>query len=368
MVGSLIMPQVINPHGLFDGDRVARLSREAFLHWSLFYVASNNYGRLEIDYHKLVAKIWHRRSDVPTQDEVAALIQEYVDAHLLFIYQTRGQLWGAWDTKITVKHYTQEDLRSPAPPEPTFTNWKEEYQATKVSASQGLSAFAKLVAGAHKPSASQSPGELPGNRRGIAGESPITVPQPIPLGVGVGEGVGVGNGVGEGIGDGERTYDVRDWSLSIGYIYTRFPGTDLAHKTIASALSSMPDIRDPELLLELKTLEFEGQKTAAYWVKKLPAHLQHRAADIRARRPKEFICKTCQDTRQVCKPELRGVPTSEWLLYAEKHGPDATYEPCPDCQAQSRASPFSPAEPAARIQPGAITQSPGLRVVGGNRA
>jgi hypothetical protein len=118
---------VINPAGLFHGDRLQKLSRMAYLHWPFLFVASNGYGRIEVAHHLILSRLG---KFTPSETELRGYIQEYACAHLLFLYHVGQKTWGQWDTdpKFLPHWKTAEDKRSPEPPEPEYTKWLREYR------------------------------------------------------------------------------------------------------------------------------------------------------------------------------------------------------------------------------------------------
>lgn len=44
---------IIDPEGLFSGDRLRRCSNLAQLHWPRLYLAANGFARLEINFAKI---------------------------------------------------------------------------------------------------------------------------------------------------------------------------------------------------------------------------------------------------------------------------------------------------------------------------
>jgi hypothetical protein len=60
---------IINADGLFGGDRLAMCSDKARLYWPYFFLASNGYGRLELNYPKIMNRAFHRFKKPPTEDE-----------------------------------------------------------------------------------------------------------------------------------------------------------------------------------------------------------------------------------------------------------------------------------------------------------
>ncbi len=151
---------VIDPEGLFNGDRLRRCSNAAQLHWPRLFLASDGFARLEINYARIIGRAYPTFNPVPSETEVQAWLQEYAENYLLFLYEVDGQLWGQWDTRADLlpRYKTAQDRRSPIPPEPAFTNWKRSYRAKK-------KAFPKCCG---------------------------SIPATFPCGGGVGVGVGVG--------------------------------------------------------------------------------------------------------------------------------------------------------------------------------
>jgi hypothetical protein len=123
---------IIDPDGLFYGDRMAKLSLLARLYWPYFFVASNANGRLELNYHRIANRVFARFPSVPSEHEINGYLKEYADAHLLFIYRFNGQVWAQWDVseKFLPTYKDAAAKRSPNPG-PAFLEWKNEYVKLK---------------------------------------------------------------------------------------------------------------------------------------------------------------------------------------------------------------------------------------------
>jgi hypothetical protein len=121
---------VIDPEGLFNGDRLRRCSNIAQLHWPRLFLASDGFARLEINYARIIGRAYPTFNPVPSVTELEAWIQEYADNYLIFLYQMDGQLWGQWDTRpeLLPRYKTAADRRSPEPPEGAFREWKRRYR------------------------------------------------------------------------------------------------------------------------------------------------------------------------------------------------------------------------------------------------
>lgn len=163
-----LLMAVINPEGLYQGDRLRRCSDEARMAFPHVYLSGNNYARLELNPIKIQATVFSTFNTPPSIEIITKWIQEYRAQGLLFIYSADGQLWGQWDTRQEwlPRHKNAADQRSPAPPQPAFDEWQERNR-TKKAATQALADDAEL---------------FPRVRREISASSPRGV------GVGVGEG------------------------------------------------------------------------------------------------------------------------------------------------------------------------------------
>lgn len=109
------------------------MSLMAQLYWPRFFVASNTCGRIELNYEKLTATAFASLPVKPTVEEFWGFVGEYYTAHLLFTYDSEGQIWGKWDTDpaLLPKHKLKQDLRSPEPPKDAWDLWVEQYKQRK---------------------------------------------------------------------------------------------------------------------------------------------------------------------------------------------------------------------------------------------
>jgi hypothetical protein len=125
------MPGFINAEGLFNGDRLRRCSNMAQLHFPRLFLASDGFGRLELNYARIVGVAYPTFHPIPSETELQAWIQEYIKTSSLFVFEVDGQLWGQWDTKpeFLPRYKTSVDKHSPIPPESAFTDWKRRYRA-----------------------------------------------------------------------------------------------------------------------------------------------------------------------------------------------------------------------------------------------
>jgi hypothetical protein len=167
---------IINPDGLFFGERMAKLSDKARLLWPHIFIASNTVGRIEVNYRKLLNRAFSDFKENPFTDEeeYVAIMGEYQEAHLLFCYTANGQIWGQWDTDkdMLPRYPLKADKKTPEPPAGEFQKWKDDYKNSKLSKPYKLKTFTLLPQKSEKACKNAS-------------------------------GVGVGVGGGEGVGEGE---------------------------------------------------------------------------------------------------------------------------------------------------------------------
>jgi len=125
---------IINSEGLFGGERLARCSDEAQLHWPRFFTASNSLARLELDYQKIIDVLYHNFRSKPTEEQVSSWLTEYNHNFLLYIYDAPdGSVWGQWltDKAYLSRYPTAADRRSPAPDENALEQYRQDYVSTK---------------------------------------------------------------------------------------------------------------------------------------------------------------------------------------------------------------------------------------------
>jgi hypothetical protein len=122
---------IIDPEGLFGGDRLRHCSNGAQLHWPRLFLASDGFARLEINYARIVGRAYPTFHPIPSELELQSYIQEYEQNFLLFLYEADGRFWGQWDTRseLLPRYKTAADRRSPSPPEPAFSTWKRRYRS-----------------------------------------------------------------------------------------------------------------------------------------------------------------------------------------------------------------------------------------------
>ena len=103
---------------MFDGQRLAACSDVAQLYWPRLFCAANGYARLELHYPTIAGRCFHGFRQVPTEDQVFAVVKEYADNFLVIPYHADGQLWIQFATldKFLRRRKTADDERSPAPP------------------------------------------------------------------------------------------------------------------------------------------------------------------------------------------------------------------------------------------------------------
>ena len=121
---------IIDPDGLFSGDRLRRCSNIAQLHWPRLFLASDGFGRLELNYARIVGRAYQTFRPIPSEPDINAVLLEFEENYLLFGYEIDGRLWGQWDTRLEFlpRYKTAADHRSPKPPEALFSEWLRRYR------------------------------------------------------------------------------------------------------------------------------------------------------------------------------------------------------------------------------------------------
>lgn len=171
---------VIDPQGLFDGDRLAACSDKAKVYWPFLYCASNGYARLEINTTQIRKKCFSGFLSPPQDLDIIEVLKEYANNFLVLVYEHEGKQWLQFDTsaKYLPKHKSKKDNESPAPNADELKEFTEGYINWKSAKSLNLQLFQKI---------SENFGKIRKNVRGTG----------IGIGVGIGEGIGTGVGFGK---------------------------------------------------------------------------------------------------------------------------------------------------------------------------
>ena len=117
---------IIDPDGLFHGKRLARCSDLAQWLFPRLLLASNGYGRLEIDFDRIRYEAFWTIRAKPTDDVLRKSFEEYAENFLLFLYEAENQTWGQWDVRSNwlPLYKNAIDRRSPAPDAEMFKKWQ----------------------------------------------------------------------------------------------------------------------------------------------------------------------------------------------------------------------------------------------------
>ena len=71
----------IDCDGLLKGKRLRRCSAKARLYWPYFFLMSNGYARVELDFEALADEFASFRDAAPSPDEIRGLFEEYEANH-----------------------------------------------------------------------------------------------------------------------------------------------------------------------------------------------------------------------------------------------------------------------------------------------
>jgi hypothetical protein len=211
---------IINPDGLFHGERLARCSDEAQLHWVRLFTASNTFGRIELSYRHIVNFAYSSFHKKPTEEQLAAWIQEYFQNYLLFVYDAEdGATWGQWLTSVEYlsRYHTAADRRSPEPDAKELELYRREYSASKSSKSLKINRFSKPFQTI--PNHNTQPEQLKGYGEvsqdeiemeadclaNLSAINDVLEPPELILDPVLGNGIGTGKGNGEGKGKKQNT-------------------------------------------------------------------------------------------------------------------------------------------------------------------
>ncbi len=236
---------IIDPEGLFHGDRLAQCSNLARLYWPYFFLVSNGYGRLEINYSRIVSRAFATFRPLPGETEIMDFVKEYARAHLLFLYPCGNQIWGQWDCKSgsLPRFKTMADQRSPVPPEPAYQQWLKAYRVENGSVQKFL-------------------------QQGIGG--------------GVGVGGGVGRKEAASVSTGGVSPPLAELPLTIQAIQEFYQAPDLAfvHRLVQAVQSADVEPDDAQIAAALRATHRKGQRSKALWLTTVPELLKSGGSDV----------------------------------------------------------------------------------------
>lgn len=143
---------IIDPEGLFGGERLSQCSDLAQLYWQRLYVAANTYGRLELSYSSIVSRVFRNFKTPPTEEQLWSVFEELAANYLAILYEVDGVWWAQFITnnKYLPRYKTVRDEQSPAPPEELVEQAQMDYREWKKAKSlrnQGFRKFSKVSEG-----------------------------------------------------------------------------------------------------------------------------------------------------------------------------------------------------------------------------
>ena len=141
------MMAIIDPDGLFSGERLASCSDAAQLYWPRFFIASNGYARLELSYTSIISKIFGNFQNPPKAEDVWSIFEEYSKNCLVILYRFEGVWWAQFDTseKYLPRFKKVRDEQSPAPTHEEMENHRKSYLKWKSSNSLQNETFRKTT-------------------------------------------------------------------------------------------------------------------------------------------------------------------------------------------------------------------------------
>jgi hypothetical protein len=138
---------IIDPDGLFSGERLAACSDLAQLYWPRFFLAANGCARLELSYKSLVSRVFGNFHKIPQSSEIWAIFREYEQTFLCVLYETEAGAWWcqfATSEKFLPKYKKTRDEMSPAPPADLMEKHRKGYLEWKRSKSFQNQSFQKI--------------------------------------------------------------------------------------------------------------------------------------------------------------------------------------------------------------------------------
>ena len=138
---------IVDPAGLFEGERLATCSDLGQLHWQRLFIAANGHARLELSYSAICNRVYKNFKKPPSEDELWGLFEEYARAFLVILYQSHGVWWCQFATskKYMPRYTTARDDASPPPPIELVNRHREGYTEWKRAKSLAHQRFRKFA-------------------------------------------------------------------------------------------------------------------------------------------------------------------------------------------------------------------------------
>jgi len=140
---------IVDPKGLFEGERLAACSDAAQLHWQRLFLAANGYACLELSYAAIVSNVYRSFKKPPAEDELWGFFEEYAANFLVILYQVDGIWWAqfACSAKYMPRYKTARDESSPRPPVELLERHRAGYIGWKKAKSIQNQRFQKFTEG-----------------------------------------------------------------------------------------------------------------------------------------------------------------------------------------------------------------------------
>lgn len=138
---------IIDPEGLFSGERLAACSDLAQLYWPRLFLAANSCGRIELSYKSLVSHVFGNFQVIPESSKIWEVFREYDANFLAVLYETEGGTWWCQfitSEKFLPKYKKTRDNLSPAPPLEALEAHRKGYLEWKKSKSFQNQSFQKI--------------------------------------------------------------------------------------------------------------------------------------------------------------------------------------------------------------------------------
>jgi hypothetical protein len=126
---------IIDPEGLFEGERLAACSDLAQLYWQRLFLAANSCGRMEMTYASIIGKVFKTFRNPPTEEALWSVFEELERCYLVILYEVDGVWWCQFVTseKYLPKYKKARDEASPTPSfemisfhAEGYRNWKKQ--------------------------------------------------------------------------------------------------------------------------------------------------------------------------------------------------------------------------------------------------
>ena len=120
------LPKILfDSTGMFKGKRLRALDTQSRYLYPYILMLTDLYGRIELGEEAICEEFISFKDETLTPSKMKQVFDSFEQNSLCFIYEAKRSRWAQFDTPLDMRreYPSVDDCRSPAPPEPAYTEW-----------------------------------------------------------------------------------------------------------------------------------------------------------------------------------------------------------------------------------------------------